>query len=57
MRNACNIFVGKLKGRRDCLEDIGIDGVIILEQMLGIECVKVWTECIWLRIRTSCGLF
>jgi hypothetical protein len=33
-KNACNILVGNLKGR-DHLEDIGIDGNIILRGILG----------------------
>jgi hypothetical protein len=34
MRNACNILVGKLKGRNH-LEVLGVDGKIILEWLLG----------------------
>jgi hypothetical protein len=37
-------------------EDLGIDARIILHIILGKYCVKVWTGCIWLRIRTSGGL-
>jgi len=46
---------GSLKGR-DHSEDLGIDGKIILECILGEWCGKVWTVLIWLRIRTSGGL-
>jgi hypothetical protein len=42
------ILVEKRKGRHH-LEDLGVDGKIILEGTLG-------TGCIWLRIRTSDGL-
>jgi hypothetical protein len=41
-----------LKGR-DRLEDLGVDGKIMLEWILGKEGAKVWTGCIWLRIGTS----
>jgi hypothetical protein len=34
MRNACNILVGK-RERRYHLEDVGVDGKIILEWILG----------------------
>jgi len=43
-----------LKGRNH-LEDLGIDGKIILEWMLG-KWGKAWIECIWLRIGTGGGL-
>jgi len=39
---------------RDHLEDLGIDGKVILEWMLGKEGGKLWTGFIWLRIGTSC---
>jgi hypothetical protein len=45
-----------LKGR-DHSEDIVVDGRITLEWILGKEGRKVWTECIWLVIGTSGGLF
>jgi hypothetical protein len=41
-----------LKGR-DYSEDLGIDGRIVLEWILGKLGGKVWTVCIWLRIGTS----
>jgi hypothetical protein len=51
-----NIFwLGDLKGR-DYLEHIGLDGVIILEWILGKEDGKLWTGFIWLRIGISGGL-
>jgi hypothetical protein len=34
---------------RDHLEDVGVDGKIILEWILG-NGVKVWSVCIWLRV-------
>jgi hypothetical protein len=43
-----------LKGR-DRSEDLGADGMIILECILGICGGKVWTGCVWLRTETSGG--
>jgi hypothetical protein len=42
--------------RRDYSEDLGIDGGIILESVLGKSGGKLWTGCIWLRTVTSDGL-
>jgi hypothetical protein len=44
-----------VKGR-DHLEDLGINGKIILELILGKYSGNVWTGCIWLRVGTSGGL-
>jgi hypothetical protein len=44
-----------LKGR-DVSEDLGVDGKIILEWILGKWNGNLWTECIWFRIGTSGGL-
>jgi hypothetical protein len=55
MRNAYYILVGNLMGR-DHLEDLGVDGNIILQWILGKWCGRVWTGFIWLRIGTSGGL-
>jgi hypothetical protein len=38
------------------LEDLGVDGKIILEWILEKQGGKVWIGCIWLRIGTSGGL-
>jgi hypothetical protein len=51
MRNAYNILIGKPK--RDHSEDIGIDGKIILEWILGKEGGKVWTGYMRPKIGTS----
>jgi hypothetical protein len=37
------------------LEDLGVDGSIILKWLLGKYGGKVWTGCIWFRIGTSGG--
>jgi hypothetical protein len=55
MRNSCRILVGELEGK-DNLEDLGIDGRIILRWSLEKWGLKVWTGFIWLRIQTSGGL-
>jgi hypothetical protein len=53
MRNVYRIFVGKPEEGKP-LEDIGVDGRIILEWILGKHGGgKVWAGCIWLRIGTS----
>jgi hypothetical protein len=45
-------LVGNPEGR-DHLEDLGVDGKIILECIIGKYSGKVWTGCIWIRIETS----
>jgi hypothetical protein len=45
-----------VKGR-DHLEEPGVDGRIILEWILRKQGGKVWIGFIWIRIRTSDGLF
>jgi hypothetical protein len=42
--------------RRDHSEDLGVDGNIISEWMLGKQGAKVWTGCIWIRIGTRRAL-
>jgi hypothetical protein len=37
----------------DYAEDIGVDGRIILDWILGMESGNVWIGFIWLRTRTS----
>jgi hypothetical protein len=41
---------------RDHSEFLGIDGMVILERILGKYGGNVWNGCIWLRIGTSDGL-
>jgi hypothetical protein len=43
-----------LKGR-DHLEDLGVDGKIMLEWIIGKYCRRLWTGFIWLRIVVSGG--
>jgi hypothetical protein len=45
-------LVGKPEGKRP-LEDLDVDGRIILEWISGKLCGKVWTGFIWLRMDTS----
>jgi hypothetical protein len=49
-----NIYRKNLK-RRDQLEDLGAQGRIISELILGKDDVRVWTGFIWLRMGTSGG--
>jgi len=53
MRNMHTILVGKPEGK---LEDLGVDGRVVLELILGIEDGKLRTGLIWLRIGTSGGI-
>jgi hypothetical protein len=44
--------LGSLKGR-DCQEDLGVDGRIVLKWILGKYGWRVWIGFVWLRIGTS----
>jgi hypothetical protein len=55
MGNAYSILVGKPEGKRH-LQDLGIDGRVILEWILGKQFEKVWSRIMWLRIGPSDGL-
>jgi hypothetical protein len=48
-------WLENLKGRDD-LEDLGVDGKIILERVLRKQDGRLWTGCTWLRTGTSGGL-
>jgi hypothetical protein len=50
-----NFWSENLK-RRDYSEDLGVDGMIILEWILGKWGGKLWTGFIWLRIGIGGGL-
>jgi hypothetical protein len=48
-------FLSENRKGRDHSEDLGVDGKIILEWILGKQGGKVWTGLIWLRLGTSGG--
>jgi len=48
-------WLENMKGR-DHMEDLGIDGNLILWWILAIWCEKGWTVCTWLRIEKIGGL-
>jgi hypothetical protein len=52
--NAYKNLVPKLKGK-DRLEELGVDGRVVLKSMLKKWGVRVWTGLIWPRIGSSCG--
>jgi hypothetical protein len=55
MKNACRIWSGNLTGR-DHSEDLGVNGRLILEWILGKQDGKLLDSFIWLRIGNSGGL-
>jgi hypothetical protein len=55
VRNAYKILVGRPEGKSS-LEDIGIDGRIILKWITKKYNTRVWTELIWYRVGSICGL-
>jgi hypothetical protein len=54
VRKIQKILVGKSECKRS-LEDLGVDGKIILEWILKKWVRRMWTGFIWLRIGTSDG--
>jgi hypothetical protein len=55
MRNAYKILVGKPEGKRP-VGDLGVDGMIILDGILGKLGGKVWTGYVWLKTGINGGL-
>jgi hypothetical protein len=51
-----NFWAVNLKGR-DHSEELGVDGMIILEWILGEKARLLWTRFVWLRIGTSGRVF
>jgi len=39
--------------KRDSLQDLGVDGSIILKFVMNTCCRRVWTGFIWLRVQKS----
>jgi hypothetical protein len=56
MKNAYKILIGKPEQKRPA-EDLGIEGKVTLQLILGKQGGKMWTGIIWLRIGTSGRLF
>jgi len=53
LTSSYTILVGKSEGK-NCSEDLGVDGKIMLEWIIRKKGGKVWwTGCIWLRMGTS----
>jgi hypothetical protein len=52
---ACPKYYTDLE-RRENLEDLGVDGRIILEWILKRKFRRMWTGYFWLRIATSFGI-
>jgi hypothetical protein len=49
------LWLENLKGK-DHSNDLGVDGKIILQWILGKEGENVWTVCNYIRIRASGGI-
>jgi hypothetical protein len=56
VRRAYRVLVGGPEGWGDNLDDLGTDGGMVLEWILGRWGGRVWTEFIWLRVGTGGGL-
>jgi hypothetical protein len=54
MKNAYRVLVGKPEGKSHS-ENLGTDGNIILEWILGKSGGKLWTRYTWLRVGTRGG--
>ena len=51
-RDVYRVLVGKTEGQND-LEDLGVDGIIILKRIFKKRAGATWTRLIWLRIATG----
>jgi hypothetical protein len=51
-----NYFLTKDLRGKDHSEDLGVDGKVILEWIIGKLSGMRWTACIYFRIRTSGGI-
>ena len=52
-RNLDSVLVGKPEGKKDHLQDIRVDGKLILQRILKELDVRAWNRFIWLRIGTK----
>jgi hypothetical protein len=52
----CTTFWSENLKERDHSEELGVDGNVILQCILGKQCGKVRNGIIWLRIGTSGGI-
>jgi hypothetical protein len=55
-KNAYRDYVGNAEGKK-YLQDLGLDGTIILKWIFKTWDGETWSGLIWLRIGTSGGLF
>jgi hypothetical protein len=54
-RNAHSVLGGKPEGKKDHLEDISVDGKLILQRILKEPVVRAWNRFIWLTIGRNGG--
>ena len=54
-RNSDSVLVGKPEGKKDHLEDVSVDGKLILQRSFKKLNMRAWNRFIWLRIGTNDG--